>query len=37
MYKDSDIVHKMSPAMEKPVLINYNKDAYELLYGDLHG
>jgi hypothetical protein len=36
-YKTSLLVKLMSPHMKLPVLVNYNKIAYEKLYEDLHG
>jgi len=36
-YADSELVQKMSPGMKRPVLVNYNRIAYEKLYRDVHG
>jgi len=36
-YADSELVQQMSPGMKRPVLVNYNRIAYEKLYQDVHG
>ena len=36
-YADSELVQRMSPGMKRPILVNYNRMAYEKLHQDVHG
>lgn len=36
-YHTSDLIKKMSPQMKKPLIVNYNRMAFELLYRDVFG
>lgn len=37
LYRTSDLIQKMSPQMKKPLIVNYNRMAFELLYRDVFG
>lgn len=36
-YRDGDIVQQMSPGMTRPILVDYNRTAFQALWADLYG